>query len=137
GEEPAQAIIQTYAPEHPAIKAVQYHDYSRFVREELADRAQLGYPPYGSLILLRLSGLEEPLVQKTAESLAIAAPEMVGGEVLGPAPATIGRVARRYRWQVLLKFREEEIPPFSRIDSTERAMSGGSQLKLGHRSPDH
>ena len=26
------------------------------------------------------------------------------GEVLGPAPAAVMRVARRYRWQILLKF---------------------------------
>ena len=28
-------------------------------------------------------------------------------EILGPAPASIMRIARRYRWQILLKFAPE------------------------------
>jgi primosomal protein N' (replication factor Y) len=65
----------------------------------------LNYPPYGHLILLRLSGLDAAEVEKVAEELA----DRLGGggseyEILGPAPASIMRVARRYRWQILLKF---------------------------------
>ena len=105
GDDPGQVIVQTYAPQHPVIQAVQSHDYESFVETELEQRAILGYPPYGHLILLRLSGLEEIEVENTAESvadwLAIAGSDY---EILGPAPASIMRVARRYRWQILLKF---------------------------------
>ena len=105
GAEPGQVIIQTYTPEHPVIEAVQRHDYKAFVEAELQARAQLHYPPYGSLILIRISGLDEAEVQHTAEVLADACINALShGEVLGPAPANIMRVARRYRWQILLKF---------------------------------
>ena len=105
GAKPGQVIIQTYTPEHPVIEAVQRHDYRAFVEAELQARAQLNYPPYGSLILIRISGLDEREVQHTAEVLADACISALShGEVLGPAPANVMRVARRYRWQILLKF---------------------------------
>ena len=106
GEEPGKVILQTYSPEHPVIEAVQRHDYNSFVAAELEQRLALNYPPYGRLILIKLSSLEAPEVQQTAEtlkdSLKSNLPEDC--EILGPAPANIMRVARRYRWQILLKF---------------------------------
>jgi primosomal protein N' (replication factor Y) len=57
------------------------------------------------LILLRLSGLEEMEVEKAAEMLADWLSQAGSAyEILGPAPAGIMRIARRYRWQILLKF---------------------------------
>ncbi len=106
GDEPGKVILQTYSPEHPVIQAVQRHDYHNFSDAELATRAELNYPPYGSLILIRLSGIEASEVQSTAETLADICIDRLSdrAQILGPAPANIMRVARRYRWQILLKF---------------------------------
>jgi primosomal protein N' (replication factor Y) len=105
GDDPGRVIIQTYSPQHPVIQAVQRHDYESFTQAELEQRAALNYPPYGHLILLRLSGQEAAEVEKVAEQLAHKLGEAESGyEILGPAPASIMRVARRYRWQILLKF---------------------------------
>jgi primosomal protein N' (replication factor Y) len=105
GDDPGRVIIQTYSPQHPVIQAVQRHDYESFTQAELEQREALNYPPYGHLILLRLSGLDAAEVEKAAEQLAHKLGEAESGyEILGPAPASIMRVARRYRWQILLKF---------------------------------
>jgi primosomal protein N' (replication factor Y) len=106
GNDPGQVIIQTYSPDHPVIKSVCHHDYDRFSRIELEQRESLNYPPYGNLILLRFSGTDSEKVRQTAEIVADACQNLLGkeGEILGPAPANIMRVARRYRWQILLKF---------------------------------
>jgi primosomal protein N' (replication factor Y) len=106
GTDPGQVIIQTYNPEHPVIEAVRHHDYLSFTEAELLQRECLTYPPYGSLILLRFSGVDGEKVRETAEVIADACQKLVDQEVeiLGPAPANIMRVARRYRWQILLKF---------------------------------
>ncbi|MBW4694853.1 MAG: primosomal protein N' [Lyngbya sp. HA4199-MV5] len=105
GEEPGRVILQTYSPEHPVIQAVQHHAYERFVTDELQHRSQLHYPPYSRLVLLRFSSTSPIAVQQAAEriALALAYLEEQGVERLGPAPATILRVARRYHWQLLLK----------------------------------
>ncbi len=105
GSDRGRVILQTYTPEHPVIQAVQQHAYTAFVESELQQRSSLNYPPYGRLILLRLSSPSAIAVQAAAERIAHSlAPTLPAGvELLGPAPATILRVARRYRWQILLK----------------------------------
>jgi primosomal protein N' (replication factor Y) len=107
GDEPGRVILQTYSPQHPVIHAVQHHQYEAFMQTEQQQRATLYYPPYGQLILLRLSSFDPALVQQTAHQLADRLrpvdSAIAGYELLGPVPAVIVRVARRYRWQILLK----------------------------------
>jgi primosomal protein N' (replication factor Y) (superfamily II helicase) len=104
GEEPGQVILQTYSPEHPVVEAVKGQNYQSFVEAELKHRQTLNYPPYGRLILLRLSGLNAIAVRQTAQTLAVQLnANHPHYELLGPAPAAIERLAGRYRWQILLK----------------------------------
>ncbi|MEM7593040.1 MAG: primosomal protein N' [Cyanobacteria bacterium P01_A01_bin.83] len=106
GDLPGKVIVQTYSPEHPVIQAVKTHDYQNFSTTELAHRAELNYPPYGNLILIKLSSIDQQAVEQGAETLADQLIELLSTEyeILGPAPASVMRVARRYRWQILLKF---------------------------------
>ncbi|BCL36029.1 primosomal protein N' [Nostoc sp. MS1] len=110
GDDPGRVIMQTYTPEHPVIEAVRYHDYQSFVQAELEQRQVLNYPPYGRLILLRLSSLDPIQVQNTASAIATVLSDNPGFEILGPAPASVMRVANRYRWQILLKFAPDALP---------------------------
>ncbi len=110
GEDPGRVIIQTYTPEHPVIEAVKHHDYQSFTQAELEQRQALNYPPYGRLILLRLSSLSSISVENVAQTIATALSAHAGLEILGPAPANILRVANRYRWQILLKFPPHTLP---------------------------
>ncbi|MEL7037521.1 MAG: primosomal protein N' [Cyanobacteria bacterium J06592_8] len=107
GEDPGQVIIQTYTPEHPVIQAVQRYQFEAFVERELQERQELNYPPYGQLVALKLSGLNQAEVEQTAQHFADLllniADEVPDLEILGPAPAPILRIANRYRWQILLK----------------------------------
>ncbi len=105
GDDPGRVILQTYAPDHPVIQAVQQYAYEQFVATELGQRSQLNYPPYGRLVLLRFGSTSPIAVQQAAErvALALADLEAQGVKRLGPAPAVILRVARRYHWQILLK----------------------------------
>ena len=105
GDLPGRVILQTYSPDHAVLQAVQQHDYQAFVDAELQHRANLNYPPYGRLVLFKLSSLNPVAVQTAANRVAQALEPLqsAGVERLGPVPATILRVARRYRWQILLK----------------------------------
>ena len=106
GNDLGRVIIQTYSPEHPVIQSVSSHDYQGFIETELAEREVLSYPPYGRLILIKLSGTNKIEVQQTSQVLGDICRDKVGTdcEILGPAPASIMRIARRYRWHILLKF---------------------------------
>jgi primosomal protein N' (replication factor Y) (superfamily II helicase) len=105
GTQVGKAILQTYNPEHPTIGAVVTQDYRRFLAGELLARQEFLYPPYGRMILLRLSGADGVRVEAEAERLASSI--LAGGcncQVLGPSPATVMRVANRFRWQIVLKY---------------------------------
>ncbi len=110
GDDPGRVIVQTYTPEHPVIIAVQQHEYESFTTTELEQRQALNYPPYGRLILLRLSGPDPDVVGNTAEIIATSLRVSEAYEILGPAPASILRVANRYRWQILIKFAPLDLP---------------------------
>lgn len=118
GTEPGRVILQTYAPENPVIQAVKRQQYEPFVEKELEQRSLLNYPPYGRLVLIRLSGLNANTVQSTAETLSdMLLQSSENYEVLGPAPATILRIAQRYRWQILLKLTNDQIPDATELRS--------------------
>ncbi|WP_341527894.1 primosomal protein N' [Nostoc sp. UHCC 0302] len=110
GDDPGRVIVQTYTTEHPVIEAVQTHNYQSFSNTELEQRQALNYPPYGRLILLRLSSLDPIQVQNVAQIIATTLSADEGFEILGPAPASILRVANRYRWQILIKFASDTLP---------------------------
>ncbi len=107
GDNPGRVIIQTYSTESPVIEAVLKHNYEGFVEQELEQRKDLNYPPYGNLIVIKMTGLEQMLVQQTANIITEKLRKLdLNCEILGPAPASIMRISERYRWQILLKFPE-------------------------------
>ncbi len=105
GIAPGRVIIQSFDPDHYAISPVLSHDYERFYGEELRFRRSLGYPPFGALVRALISGPDAERTQQAALGLAEVARRAAGEglEVLGPAPAPLARLRRRYRYQLLLK----------------------------------
>ncbi|WP_298976946.1 primosomal protein N' [uncultured Thermosynechococcus sp.] len=131
GSTPGQVILQTYVPEHGVIQAVKQYDWETFATQELSNRKPLGYPPYGQLILLRLSSPDPEQVATTAQAIAQqlqALPPVAEGtwEVLGPTPAAIAKIADRYRWQILLKGSPTDFPRLSQALNGLRTHCPGS-----------
>ncbi|HET7472332.1 MAG TPA: primosomal protein N' [Candidatus Limnocylindrales bacterium] len=108
GDRPGRAIIQTYQPEHPAIRAVVDDDPASFYDAELALRARFGSPPFGRLVKLTLGVVDREAAERDAvaeaERLRARARERnLAVTVIGPAPAYIARRADRWRWNVVLR----------------------------------
>lgn len=107
GSAGGHVVIQTYWPDHPAIRAAAMHDPDAFYRTELPLRRSLGYPPCGRVARLVLTGKDASAVRVSAhavvESLEVAARTLPGCTVLGPSPAPIARVKDSWRWQALVK----------------------------------
>jgi len=110
GDEPGRVVLQTYSPAHAVVQAVKRQQYDRFAHEELHQRQLGSYPPYCRLVLIRLSSPDAEAVRRTATAIADQLRAYEAWQVLGPAPAAIARVARRFRWQILLKFPLEIAP---------------------------
>ncbi|MCU0477404.1 MAG: primosomal protein N' [Chloroflexi bacterium] len=111
GDRAGHAIVQTYQPEHPAIRAVVTGDASAFYDAELAARERFGAPPFGATIKLTV-GLEDPEAARTAgremaERLRARARDRgIAAAVAGPAPAYVPRRAGRWRFNVVLRATE-------------------------------
>jgi primosomal protein N' (replication factor Y) len=108
GERPGTAILQTYQPEHPAIRAVAERDAATFYDAELELRRRFGSPPFGRLIKLTVGLPDRDAARAAAEAMAerlrsIAAERQLDVVVVGPAPAYIARRADRWRWNVVLR----------------------------------
>lgn len=106
GDRPGRVIVQTLSPDHFCVRAAARHDFDGFMKEELAAREALSYPPYGRMLLLRLWGSDAERVQRAAAEVsealsALAAAAGIG--LLGPAPSPIPFVKRKHRYQILLK----------------------------------
>jgi primosomal protein N' (replication factor Y) len=100
-------VIQTFSPDHDAIRPVEAHDYERFYAGEIARRRELGYPPCGELVLGAVAALDADEAEAAGASLASAAALAAPGvEVKGPMAAPISKLRDRYRFQVWLRGRE-------------------------------
>jgi primosomal protein N' (replication factor Y) len=104
-EVPGQALLQTYQPEHPVIRAILAGDEEAFWRAEATERQQAGVPPFGRMAGIILSGPDVAQVFDAGNLLARqdAPLRRIGAEVFGPAPAPIARIRGRHRVRLLVK----------------------------------
>ena len=104
-EKPGTALLQTYQPEHPVIRAILAGDEEGFWRAEAAEREQAAVPPYGRMAGIILSGPDVAQVFDAANTLARNTTPLtrVGAQVFGPAPAPIARIRGRHRVRLLVK----------------------------------
>ncbi len=104
-----RVIIQTYTPEHYAVRAAASHDYASFYRQELEYRKQLVNPPFARLARLVYAHTSEEACERDAEkmkSLLLAEMEsggIAGIDIIGPAPVFLHRLRGKYRWHILLR----------------------------------
>lgn len=106
GERPGQVLIQTYRPYHYAMATAAQHDYAGFYSREIRERETALYPPFRRMANLmvecedpeeagRMAGVLLRIVRTAIENLGYQ-----GIEILGPSPATVRRVKKKYRWNL-------------------------------------
>ena len=95
-----RVIVQTLSPEASSIVHASRHDAPGFLKEELARREALGYPPFSSLIRIVCSAAQSDPPAAAATALANRIP-LREEELLGPAP--LFRLRNRWRWQLVVK----------------------------------
>ena len=107
-EKAGVALVQTYQPEHPVIRAILSGDETGFWQAEAAAREAAGVPPYGRMAGIILSGTEVSQVFDLGNALkrGDAPLRQIGAEVFGPAPAPIARIRGRHRVRLLVKARK-------------------------------
>ncbi len=117
-EKGSSVIVQTFAPDHYAIRHAAAHDFEAFATQELAMRRELSYPPFGRIAFVGLSGIDRAITEGAALALAgelqAFAPAVA---VLGPAPDPLPKARGEYRLRIALKTQAED----ALLDAAETA----------------
>ena len=104
-EKPGVALLQSFQPEHPVIRAILSGDEEGFWRAEAEERRHAGVPPYGRMAGIILSSPDMSQVFDLGNELARRDGPLrqAGAQVFGPAPAPIARIRGRHRVRLLVK----------------------------------
>ncbi len=103
GEKPGRALVQTYAPDHPVLKALLKNDQPAFYNAEAQQRKSANLPPSGRLAAFIVSASDHAQAFSYAKAMLQAAPKTDGIKLLGPAEAPLAKLNNRYRYRLLLK----------------------------------
>src|SRR5205085_9881871 len=95
--------LQTHQPEHPVMRALMAQDRDAFYTAEIEVREKTGYPPFGRLASLLISGADKHATEAHACKVAALAPIHDDVRVLGPAEAPLAVVRGRHRFRRLVK----------------------------------
>ena len=110
----SQMWVQTQHPQHPLYAALKAHDYPGFAAQQLAERAQAGFPPFAHLALLRAEARNQEAAQALLGALAAQAQAAAADDAALAAalphvqwypavPLAVQRVAGIERAQMLLE----------------------------------
>ena len=104
-EKPGEALLQTWQPEHPVIRAILSGDEEAFWTAEAAERKAASVPPYGRMAGIVLSSPDIQQVFDVGRALAERQGPLrkIGAELYGPATAPIARIRGRHRVRLLVK----------------------------------
>ncbi|HEX2165023.1 MAG TPA: primosomal protein N', partial [Thermoanaerobaculia bacterium] len=106
GERPGRVVIQTFHPDHYAIRAALAHDDAAFAAEEMRFRRLFHYPPFTRMVQLLVRDRDRARAAAAAGELHAALRDDAlseGVRVAGPAPAPFERLQGRWRFQLLLR----------------------------------
>ena len=106
GMREGEVVIQTYSPEHYAIKAAAAQDYKAFYEQEIRYRELLGYPPAEELMAVLAAGEDERLLETGCKYLKEYVLRIKGKaplEVIGPASPVVDKIKDIYRRVIYIK----------------------------------
>ena len=99
-------VVQTYSAAQPLLESASRQDFEAFYAQEIEHRRELGYPPFGKIIRLVISGEDDSFARWASRQIAKEVrANFKGGVVLGPAATGVFRMGRKYHYQALLKGR--------------------------------
>ena len=108
GKIPGRVIVQTFTPEHESVQFAAKHDYLAFFENAIAQREELGYPPFSRMANLVFTDESEEEAQKRCRHLANVLRAHIESasealQVLGPVACPLARLRGRYRWHLAVR----------------------------------
>lgn len=102
-------VIQTFNPDHYAIKDAAKQDYETFFKQEMYLRHQSNYTPYYFTTLISVANQDEGQTLKQAYWLKKQLQTALSKDaiLLGPSPTMISRKQNKYYYQIIVKYKHE------------------------------
>ena len=106
GDLRGRVLIQTYHPEHYALRYAVEQNYEKFYDHEIRFRQRMSYPPIVALASVLIRHQDLGTAQRQAAILkqsldAVNTDKSV--RIIGPASASIARLKNEYRLQIILR----------------------------------
>lgn len=110
GELPGKVIIQTFNPDNKTLNYVLNHDYLGNYNYEMDIRKKLKYPPYYYLVSLKVASKSYDAASKEVTKVAQYIRNNISNTtvVLGPTTANQFRINNVFRFQITIKYRNDE-----------------------------
>ena len=105
GTKGGEVIVQTFNPDHYAIRHASGHDFMGFYSDESSFRKALGYPPFKRLVRLLIKGNNKDHVASSSERLKeiLVRNSAEGIDILGPVSAPFSKIRGKHRWHIIIK----------------------------------
>lgn len=112
GSRKGRAVLQTFMPDHYVMKLAAAQDYKGFYDEEISIRRTLIFPPLCDMCIFCFAGGDEDAVKSGTEAIIALMNRKLGElqpktpvRVLGPVRASYGRLNGKFRWRIIMKFK--------------------------------
>lgn len=103
-EQPGEVVIQSFNPNHPAVKYAKDANYKKFYNSEIKLRKAAGYPPFSRFVVVEFFGKEENLVSNYASAFEALLPKDTDyADILGPILPAIPKVNSYHRRLIIIK----------------------------------
>jgi primosomal protein N' (replication factor Y) len=133
GDLPGRVMIQTYYPDHYALRHAVNQDFEGFYNEEMRYRQRMGYPPYFVLASVMIVHRKLEYAEKNARILRDSLDRANSDKtlrVLGPAQASIARIKNQYRQQIIIKSESRRVLRSSLDKALGEAETRGCDLRI-------
>lgn len=100
---PGKVVIQSYQPNHPALKYVESNDFAAMYRSQIAERREYHFPPVARLVKITLKHPDEKVVAAAATALAGPLRQAFPGRVLGPEAPLVSRIQNYFLQEFWVK----------------------------------
>ena len=148
GKLPGNVVIQTYDPDHYAIRTAKEQDYEAFYDKEIEYRRLMNYPPVWNMLLVHVTSPDESECGSMAQQVYDIAAQMISHmdenqspydrhliQLIGPADATIAKVNDIYRKVIYMKT-SDYAALISIKDGIEQAVKADTAMKNANISFD-
>ena len=148
GKLPGNVVIQTYDPDHYAIRTAKEQDYEAFYDKEIEYRRLMNYPPVWNMLLVHVTSPDESECGSMAQRVYDIAAQMISHtdenqspddrhliQLIGPADATIAKVNDIYRKVIYMKT-SDYAALISIKDGIEQAVKADTAMKHANISFD-